>query len=221
MAFHISPRSGEPRPCRAATPESCPVGGDHFSDQKDAQVFAEEKLTKEYDESGKSLSRKVDLSRFEPMEKLPNGHYAIEPGEYYIVCSESVEMDPEFGEYVPDELSKAFYNPSVGTDDRANTMIGGYIGKEPIYTVVEGWSGVANSFVTPKLYDALTRRGLKLSPDDKKPSVIEFTKATTLGGMVIDDASEDEEYGFLEIGDKKVDFINGEDSILLSERTVI
>lgn len=219
MAFHISPASGEPRPCKAATPDSCPVGGEHFNDQKEAQTFSEQKLANEY-EASTTLSRKVDLTQLEPMERLPNGRYAIEPGEYYIVCSESIELDPE-AEPISEDLSRAFYNPSGGLDDRANTMIGGYIGKEPIYTVYESWSGVSNSFVTPKLYDALNRRGMKFVPDGEKPSVIEFTKATTLGGMVLDDSSDDEEYGFLEIGDRKVDFVNGEDSILLAERTIV
>lgn len=219
LSFHISPKDGQPRACRAATPESCPVGGEHFLDKDKAQTFAETKLASEYGTT-ESVSRKIDLSQFEAMEKLPNGRYAIEPGEYYIICSEAVEVD-EAAEPVPEDLSKAIYNPSNGTDNRANTMVGGYIGKEPIYTVVEGWSGVANSFVTPKLYDALTRRGMKFVPDGEKPAVIEFKKPTTLGGMVVDDSSDDEEYGFLEIGDKKVDFINAEDSIILSERTVI
>lgn len=219
MAFHISPKNGEPRPCKAATPESCPVGGEHFSDQKEAQSFAEQKLSNEY-ETAATLSRKVDLTHLEPMEKTIDGRYAIEPGEYYIVCSETIDL-PEGLEPIPADLSKAIFDPSLGTDNRANTMIGGYVGKEPIYTVYESWSGVSNSFVTPKLYDALTKRGLKLVPDGEKPSVIEFTKATTLGGMVMDETSEDAEYGYLEIGDKKVDFLNGEDSIILAERTVI
>jgi hypothetical protein len=219
VAFHISPASGEPRPCKAATPDSCPVGGEHFTDQKEAQSFAEDKLANEY-EAAATHSRKVDLSQLESMKKQPDGRYAIEPGEYYVICSESIEL-PEGLEPIPADISKAIFDPSLGTDNRANTMIGGYIGKEPIYTIVEKWSGVANSFVTPKLYDAMTKRGLKLVPDGEKPPVLEITKPTTLGGMVVDDSSEDEEYGFLEIGDKKVDFINGEDSIALAERTVI
>lgn len=220
MAFHISPRSGEPRPCKAATPESCPVGGEHFTDQKEAQSFAEERLTKEY-KSGKSLSRKVDLSRFEPMDKLPNGRYTIEPGEYYVINSECIEMDPEFGEEVPEDLEKALRDPSGGVDTRNNAMVGGYIGKEPIYTVVEGWSGVANSFVTPKLYDAMRRRGLKLVPDGEKPPVVEITTPTTLGNIDLDESADIKDYGLLEVGDKKIDFLNTDESILLAERTVI
>jgi hypothetical protein len=219
MAFHISPKDGQPRPCKAATPESCPVGGEHFADKAEAQSFAETKLASEY-ESAKSLSRKVDLSQFESMEKLPDGRYAIEPGEYYVICSEGVEIDPS-AEKIPEDLSKAIYNPSNGTDNRANTMVGGYIGKEPIYTVVEGWSGVANSFVSPKLYDALTRRGMKFVPDGEKPPVVAIMKPTTLGGVSADESADSEDYGFLEIGDKKVDLFNEADSIILSERTVI
>lgn len=219
MAFHISPRRGEALPCKAATPESCPVGGEHFSDQTEAQSFAEDKLSKEY-QSAATLSRKVDLTQLEPMERTPEGRYPIEAGEYYVICSETIDL-PEGLEPIPADLSKAIFDPSLGADNRRDQMVGGYIGKEPIYTIMEHWSGVSNSFVTPKLYDALTRRGLKLVPDGEKPAVIEFTKATTVGAMVVDDTSDDAEYGWLEIGDKKVDFLNGEDSIVLADRTVI
>lgn len=219
MAFHISPKNGEPRPCKAATPESCPVGGEHFSDQKEAQSFAEEKLSAEYD-AATALSRKVDLTHLEPMERTTEGRYPIEAGEYYVICSESIEVDPE-AEQIPEDLSRAIYNPSGGLDERANTMIGGYIGKEPIYSVYESWSGVSNSFVTPKLYDALTRRGMKLVPDGEKPAIVEITKRTTLGRVISDETAPIEEYGMLEVGDKKIDFFNQDDSIIMSERTVI
>ena len=219
MAFHISPTSGEPRPCKAATPESCPVGGEHFTDQKEAQSFAEDKLANEY-EAAKTLSRKVDLTQLETMERTADGRYAIEPGEYYVICSESIVL-PEGLEPIPEDLSRAIFNPSGGLDDRANTMIGGYIGKEPIYTVYESWSGVANSFVTPKLYDALTRRGLTLVPEGEKPPVVEITKSTTLGKVNSDETAPIEEYGMLEVGDQKIDFFNQDDSIIMSERTVI
>lgn len=219
MAFHISPKNGEPRPCKAATPASCPVGGEHFADQNEAKTFAESKLSNEY-EAATTLSRKVDLTQLEAMEQTPDGRYSIEPGEYYVICSETIDL-PEDRDSTTEDLSKAIFDPSLGTDNRRNRMIGGYIGKEPIYTVMEFWSGVSNSFVTPKLYDALTRRGFRLVPGEEKPAVIEFTKATTLGSMVVDESSEDAEYGWLEIGDKKVDFFNGEDSIVLADRTVV
>lgn len=219
MAFHISPRSGEPRPCKASTPESCPVGGEHFTDQKEAQSFAEDKLSNEY-ETAATLSRKVDLTQLESMAKTADGRYAIEPGEYYVICSETIDL-PEGLEPIPEDLSKAIFDPSLGTDDRTDRMIGGYIGKEPIYTVMEHWSGVSNSFVTPRLYEALTRKGLKLVPDGEKPAIVEITKPTTLGALVVDETSDDAEYGWLEVGDKKVDFFNAEDSIILAEKTVI
>lgn len=41
--YHISPESGEPAVCHA-TVKACPVGGDHFSSEKDARAAFEENM---------------------------------------------------------------------------------------------------------------------------------------------------------------------------------
>lgn len=214
MAFHISPKDGQPRPCKAATPESCPVGGEHFDSKETAQSTADAKLASEYSTTG-SLSRKVDFTKREPMQKLPDGRYAVEPGEYYIVNDENMDGS--------DDESRAAIEAVVDPNDDdtwANKMRGGYIDGEPVYATREHWSGVSNCFVTPKLYESLVKKGVTFPYGDKPPVVV-FTKPTTLGAVDGNPNEDNPDYGLMEVGDKKVDLFYGDDSIIQSERTVI
>jgi hypothetical protein len=45
--YHLSPKSGKAVICRASV-KACPVGGDHFDTQEDAQQYLESTLGKEY-----------------------------------------------------------------------------------------------------------------------------------------------------------------------------
>lgn len=214
MAFHISPKDGQPRPCKAATPESCPVGGDHFDSKETAQSAAGAKLASEYNATG-SLSKKVDFTKREPMQQLPDGRYAVDPGEYYVVNDEEMEAS--------DDESEAAIEAVVDPNDNdtwANKMRGGFIDGEPVYSSREHWSGVSVSFITPKLYKALKKRGVEFTGEGKPPVVV-FTKPTTLGAVNGEPDEDNPDYGFMEVGDKKVDLFQGDDSILLSKRTVI
>lgn len=161
-------------------------------------------------------SNNIDFSNRVPMKPLPNGRYAIEPGEYYVVNSESLRTEsPEDW-----KISEAIFDPSNDTDTWANKMVGGYIDGEPVYSTREHWSGVSNSFISKKLYDFLVDRGIE-NPAVNTPSVIVFTKPTTLGNVNGEPYEDNPDYGFMEVGEKKVDLFYGDDSIVRSERTVI
>lgn len=159
----------------------------------------------------------IDFTNRLPMKPLPNGRYAIEPGEYYVVNGEAMEF-PSGDEYI--DIRDAIEDPSVETDAFVNKMVGGRIDGEPLYTTVEGWSCVSNTIMTPKLYDALIQKGMEYTGGDK-PAVIVFTKPTTLGKVDGEPYEDNPDYGTMEVGDKKVDLFYGDDSIVLSERTVI
>lgn len=158
----------------------------------------------------------IDFTNRVPMKPLPNGRYAIEPGEYYVVNDEALWSSDDASR----SAIEAVVDPSNDTDTWANKMRGGFIDGEPVYATREHWSGVSNCFVTPKLYDALIQKGVKYTAGDK-PAVIVFTKPTTLGAVNGEPYEDNPDYGFMEVGDKKVDLFYGEDSIVLSERTVI
>lgn len=215
MAFHISDKDGQPKPCKASTPESCPVGGEHYDNKERAQSFADEKLASEYSHTS-TFSKKIDFSKREPMQPTENGRYEIAPGEYYVINSEAMDFDEYAGS---SELREAVTDPSIGADARTDTMIGGNVGGEPVYSVKEGWSGVSNAIVTPKLYDALVKKGMNYSGG--KPPVVVFTEPTTLGAVDGSPEFDNNDYGMMEVGNDKIDLFQGKNSIVLSERTVI
>lgn len=221
MAFHISDKDGQPRQCKAATPEACPVGGEHFTDQGKAQEAADSKLASEYTPTS-TLSKKVDFTNRTAMERLPDGKYSIPAGEYYVLNSEAMEFKDFKGD--ADAAYGAITDPSNGNDKRNMAMVGGVVDGEPVYTSTEHWSGVSNSLITPKLYESLIKKGMKYeNAGDERPPVLVLEEPTTIGsvGNNGDENSDDYDYGYLELGDQRVDLFNAENSIMLSERTVI
>lgn len=221
MAFHISDKDGQPRQCKAATPEACPVGGEHFDSKDSAQTAADTKLANEYDAT-KSLSNKVDFSNRAPMERLADGRYTIVPGEYYVLNSEGMNFDDYRG--ASSTAYDAIMDPSNGNDNRNMAMVGGMIDGEPVYTSSEHWSGVSNSFVSAKLYESLVKKGMRYdNAGIEQPPVVVFKEPTTIGsvGTNGDEDSDDYDYGYLEIGDKRVDLFNEDNAIMFSQRTVI
>jgi hypothetical protein len=228
MAFHISDKDGQPRPCKAASPATCPVGGEHFADKEKAQGAADEKLASEYSVTN-TLSKKpkgVDFTKRAPMESFDDGSYPIAAGEYYIVSSESLNFEDDEYDEAHEELVNAVTTPGDGTDRRDKAMIGALIDGEPVYTAMDHESGISNSFVTPKVYKALVAAGMKYDAmwGGKPPSVVVFKEDTTLGsvGSTGDDEDDpDYDYGWLEVGDQRIDLFNAENSLMHAGRTVI
>lgn len=221
MAFHISDKDGQPRPCKASTPESCPVGGEHYDSKETAQVAADNKLASEYNPTA-TLSNKVDFTKRVPMERLPDGRYPIAAGEYYVLNSEAMDFDNYRD--ASNAAYDAIIDPSNGNDKRNMTMVGGMVDGEPVYTASEHWSGVSNSFVSAKLYESLVKKGMRYNNAGiKHPPVVVFNEPTTIGavGTNGDEDSDDYDYGYLEIGDQRVDLFNENNSIMFSQRTVI
>lgn len=215
MVFDISDKDDSSRPRKETNPGLHPFGEHDSPYRAESQFPAAAKNTDEFKSTWRT-EEVVDFSKCEPMKMLADGRYAVVPGEYYIVSSESIDFAN------PDDsvIYDAILDPSIDTDTRPNQMIGGYIGGEPVYSTREGWSGVSNTFMSKKLYDALVKRGMKYTADGS-PSVIVFTKPTTLGAVNGDATEGNSDYGMMEVGDRKVNLFSGDGSIVLSDRTVI